>query len=137
MFLAIKVLPSPFVPHRMKIAAGGEEVQGEGAFDQGAVNLLGPVPIEIGQRFEAAEAGLGEAAFEAAASPVFGFGAGDFFQQLAGTPALSRGAGQEIVQTLCGDQQAEMIQLRGQIRIRARVLPRGLGEFIVSLQRGI
>ena len=33
MFLAIKVLPSPFVPHSEEIAAGGEEVQGEGAFD--------------------------------------------------------------------------------------------------------
>ena len=125
MFLAIKVLPSPLVPTQQEIAAGGEEVQGEGAFDQGAVNLLGPLPIEIGQGFEAAEAGLGEAAFEAAASPVFGFRAGDFFQQLPGTPTLSRGAGQEIVQALGGDQQAEMVQLRGQIRF-------GLGFFVGS-----
>lgn len=85
------------------------------------------MPIEIGQRFEAAEAGLGETAFEAAASPVFGFGAGDFFQQLAGAPGLSRGAGQEIIQTLGGDQQADRAQLRGQIMIRARVLRQGPG----------
>src|ERR1039457_300220 len=51
------------------------------------------------------------------ASPVFGFGASDFFQQLAGAPGLSRGAGQEIIQTLGGDQQADMAQLRGQIMI--------------------
>ena len=121
------VLPKPVRAAQDQIAAAGEEVQGEGAFDQGAVNFLGPVPFEIGQRFEAAEAGLGEAAFEAAAGPVFGFGAGDFFQQLAGTPALSRGAGQEIVQSLGGEEQAELLQLRDQIILRARGLLRGLG----------
>ena len=81
-FLAIMVLPKPIAAAQISVAGAGEEVQGEGAFDQGAVDFLGPVPFEIGQGFEAAEAGLREAAFQAAAGEVLGFGTGDFFQQL-------------------------------------------------------
>ena len=79
------------------VAGFGEEVQGEGAFDQRAIDLLGPLPIEVSQGFKAAETGLSQAAFEAAAGQVFGFGAGDFFQQLTGRPALGGGAGEEII----------------------------------------
>ena len=80
----------------------GKEVQGEGAFDQGAIDFLGPMPFEVGQGFEAAQARLSEAAFEAAAGKVLGFRTGDFFQQLPRAPALRGGAGQQVVQGMGG-----------------------------------
>src|SRR5207247_2321740 len=43
-----------------EVAALGEEVQGEGGFDQGAVEFLGLVPFEVSHGFEAAETGLSE-----------------------------------------------------------------------------
>src|SRR5207249_564883 len=98
-----------------EVAALAEEVQGEGAFDQGAVDFLGPVPFEVSHGFEAAETGLSEAAFEAAAGEIGGLGAGDFFQQLVGAPALGGRPGQEIIQALGGDEQAQIFQLRGQV----------------------
>ena len=101
-----------------------EEVQGEGAFDQGAVDFLGPVPFEVSHGFEAAETGLSEAAFEAAAGEIGGLGAGDFFQQLVGAPALGGRPGQEIIQALGGDEQAQIFQLRGQVILRRRGLGR-------------
>jgi hypothetical protein len=52
------------------------------------------MPFEVGEGFEAAQARLREAAFEAAAGQVLGFRTGDFFQQLTGAPALRGGAGQ-------------------------------------------
>ncbi|MGO9274274.1 MAG: hypothetical protein ACLQOO_29235 [Terriglobia bacterium] len=84
------------------------------------------MPIEVGHGFEAAEAGLSQAAFQAAASQMSSFRASDFFQQLVRAPALGRGAGQEIIQPLGGDPQAQTLQLRGQIIVRA--LFRGLGQ---------
>ena len=98
------VLPKPAVPQQDKVAAAGEEVEGEGAFDQGAIDFLGPGPLEIRHRFEAAQAGLREAAFQAAAGGGGGFGAGDFFQQLAGTPAPGGGAGHQVVERVGGKE---------------------------------
>src|SRR5208282_6458457 len=79
-----------------QVAAAGEEVEGEGAFDQGAVDFLGPAPLEIRDRFEAAQPGLRETAFQAAAGGGFRFGTSDFFQQLAGAPAPGGGAGYQV-----------------------------------------
>jgi hypothetical protein len=65
------------------------------------------MPFEVGQGFEAPNARLGEAAFEAAAGEVLGFRTGDFFQELTRAPALRGGAGQDIVQGIGGEEQSE------------------------------
>ena len=44
-----------------------EEVEGHEGFEGGAVAAFGPAPIEVAERFEAADTGVLEAAFEAAA----------------------------------------------------------------------
>jgi hypothetical protein len=89
------------------VARLAEEIQGERAFDQGAIDFLRPRPFEVGQGFEAAQAGLSETAFQAAAGEVQGFRTGDFFQQLARAPVLSRGAGQQVIEGFGGAEQTE------------------------------
>src|SRR5262245_13333587 len=110
------VLPRPFGADEDQIAGFGEEVEGEGTLDEGSVDFLGPVPVEVGHGFETAQAGLGEAAFQAAAGLVRRFAAGDFFQQLAGGPALGGGAGQQVVEALSGEEQAYLLELCDQVR---------------------
>ena len=61
------------------------------------------MPVEIGQGFEAAEAGLEEPTFQTVAGLLRDFGAGDFFQELMRRPTLGRGAGQQIVQAVGGE----------------------------------
>ena len=80
MVLAIIVFPQAIGSNQHEVAGLGEEVQRQGDLDQGAVDLVGPVPVEVSHRFEPAEAGLSEAAFEAATSEFLGFRGGDFFQ---------------------------------------------------------
>ena len=64
-----------------QVARFGDEVERERALDQGAVNLFGPEPIEVGDRFEAAEAGLAQTAFETAPGLVDRFRRRDLFEQ--------------------------------------------------------
>jgi hypothetical protein len=99
-------------PAQDEVAAAREEVEGERPLDQGAIDFLGPIPLELGQGFEVAQAGLRQAAFQAAASPVCGFGVGDFFQQLTRTSAPGGGASQQVVERVGGEEQAEVFQLR-------------------------
>ena len=49
------------------VGAFVEEVEGREGFESGAVAALGPTPIEVAERFEAADAGVLEPAFQAAA----------------------------------------------------------------------
>src|SRR3989442_4458961 len=88
MFLAIMVFPQAIAAHNHAVAGLGEEVQGESAFDQGAVDFLGPVPVEVGEGFKAAEAGLSQAAFGTAAGPGLGVGAGGYLPAVAGGTAV-------------------------------------------------
>ena len=69
------------------VLALGEEVEREDAIDGGAMELLGPVPLEIGQRFEAAEARGPQLPFESPPRAVVEFGLDDVLQELRRTPA--------------------------------------------------
>jgi hypothetical protein len=42
-----------------------DEVEGQGALDHVALDLLGPVPVEVGDRLEAADAGAFEPPLQA------------------------------------------------------------------------
>ena len=53
------------------VLAAFEEVEGEDAFEGWPVEGGGPVPVPVGEGLEASEASAGEAAFNAAALPVF------------------------------------------------------------------
>jgi hypothetical protein len=87
------------------LALAGEEVEGEDALDQGATDSLGPTPLEVSHEFEPAQPDLREAAFQGAADRGFGFGASDFFQELARTSAPGGGAGHEVVERVGGEDR--------------------------------
>ena len=99
-----------------KVAAPGEEVEGKGALDQGAVDFLGPVPLKLGQGFEAVQLGQGEAASSSrprrAAASV---SERAISHQLARTPVPGGGAGHQVVERVGGKEQAELLQLCDQI----------------------
>ncbi len=56
--------PQTVGTHQDEIASFGNEVQCQGALDDGTVDFLGPVPLEVGDGFEAADMRALEAAFE-------------------------------------------------------------------------
>jgi hypothetical protein len=107
MFWAIIVLPSPWAATRENIARLGEEVEAQGGLDGGAVDALGPGPIEVAHRGEAAEAAAGEAAFEAAAGTLLLLTLDEMFQELGDAAPAFRGEGDDIVQVRSGVAQAE------------------------------
>ena len=60
--------PTPRTASRIRLL--GDEVQGEGSLKQGAVDLLGPVPVKVSQRREASGAGIAQPALQRTASPL-------------------------------------------------------------------
>ena len=84
-----------------------EEVEGEDAVERGAVERGRPVPVPVGDRFEAAEAGGGEPAFDTAAPALLELGGDDVLEEHGGTPAVAGGAGEDIVEVLGRPQQPE------------------------------
>jgi hypothetical protein len=57
MFLAIMVLPRPWGGDEHDVAVRGQGVEGERRLDERAVDLIGPVPIEVGHGLVALELG--------------------------------------------------------------------------------
>jgi hypothetical protein len=103
--------------HRLSEALGGdeddvsrglEEVQAKRRLDERALDLLGPIPVEVGHGFESAEATASAPAFEAAASAVLFLEEGDVLEELAWTPSFLGGHGDEVVQVGGGDEQTEL-----------------------------
>ena len=64
--------------------------------------VLGPVPLEIGDGFEAAQARALEAPFETAARAVLELGGGEVFEQRDRRPPVFRGARQHVIE-IVGD----------------------------------
>lgn len=120
MFLAIIVLPSP-LRHEHEILRATEEVQTEEALDERSIDRLGPVPPEIGDRFEAAEARAFETSFEVAASAVLEFGGGQVFEHHHDRrPPIFCGPRQHIIEIVGDAREAEASQLITQDRGRGR-----------------
>ena len=63
-----------------------EEGEGEQLLDEGAVDIGGPVPVEVGERFEGANLGIVEAPFEATPGALVLFDVDELLQ-----PGLSEG----------------------------------------------
>ena len=84
--LAVLAAASPSYPQHAHAT-----VLFEDALDGGAMKLLGPVPLEVGEGFEATEARGAELAFEPSSRAVVEFGLDDVLYELRGTPPRSRG----------------------------------------------
>src|SRR5579864_4104514 len=77
-----------------EVAGFGDEVQGESAFDGGAVDFLGPVPIEVGHGTKATDASQPQTSLQGAAGAFAQFGTGQLFQDQLRRPARLGGASQ-------------------------------------------
>jgi hypothetical protein len=81
-----------------EIAALLEELEAESGFDGGAIDGGGPVPVEVGHRFEGADSGAGQATFKGSAGSFLLLGLDEVFEDLGGAPATLGGLGQEVVE---------------------------------------
>jgi len=70
-----------------------DEIQSQGALDQFAINLPGPVPIEVKDRFEAADSRLNKQSLETPGRLLGGLSRGDLLKQRSGGELIARGPG--------------------------------------------
>jgi hypothetical protein len=98
----------------------GEKVEGEDTLDEGPVDLLGPVPLEIGDGLEAAQPGALEAALQAAPGAVLEFGGRERFEERDGRPAVFGRAREQIVEVVGDAGEAQATQVITQGRWRGR-----------------
>ena len=98
------------------ILGAGKEVEGEDAVEGGAVERGRPVPVPVGDGFEAAEAGGGEPAFDTAALPLLEFGSDEVLEEDGGAPAVAGGAGKDVVEVVGRPQQPEASEVTRQGR---------------------
>ena len=95
-----------------------EEVEGEDPFERGPVECGRPVPVPVGDRFEAAETGGGEPAFDTAAPALLEFGSHHVLEERGGTPALAGGAGDHVVEVVGRAREPEASEVTRQARRR-------------------
>jgi hypothetical protein len=98
------------------VLAVRENVEREDAVDGRAMDGLGPLPFPIGHRLEASETRVPEPAFDAVPQPGVEFGLGESFELHDGTPALLRGAGDEVIELASGVDEPELLKLITQRR---------------------
>jgi hypothetical protein len=80
-----------------QVATLADKVERERAVDQIAIDLLGPVPIEVGNDFESADTRELKTALKAAVMAVIGFHTNEFLQDHMGRPLRFGGARQKVV----------------------------------------
>ena len=93
-----------------------EKVEGEDAFDRGAMDLFRLVPFPISHRLEAAEARVSEPAFDTLLQTGVELRLGEMFEEDYGTPALLCGARDQIIQLGGGVDESELPQVVSQRR---------------------
>src|SRR5262245_56160021 len=98
-----------------EIATFPDEVEGERALDEIALDLLRPVPVEIHHRLEAPDAGSVKSAFLAAPALVDLLEARDLLQNLHGREAALGGARQKVVAGLPDGVQADLQEATGEV----------------------
>ena len=91
-----------------------EEIESERGFDRGAVDLLGPVPVVVGNGFESAEVTSGEAALEALLRAVVHLERGDVLEELGGAPALLGGERDDVVEVRGEVAKADVAEQLGE-----------------------
>jgi hypothetical protein len=92
------------------VAGVGEEVEMQDGLDGGAVDTLGPVPVEVAYGQEAAEAAAEQAAFEAAAGAFLLLEFGQVLEELGGAPAALGGERDDVIEVGGGVVQAEALE---------------------------
>jgi hypothetical protein len=93
------------------VAGGLDEIEVEGGLDGGAVEALGPGPVEIGHGLEAADAAVSQAALKAFAGTVLGLRLDDTLEELGVAPAVLGGERDEIVDGGTDVVQADALEL--------------------------
>lgn len=88
------------------VSGGFDEVEAHGRLDEVAVDLLRPVPVEVGHRLEALEATSGAATLESASRSLLVFNVDDVLDELKVAPAFLGGVGDQVVELGGCDQQA-------------------------------
>ncbi len=81
-----------------QIACLLQEVQAEGAFNDIAIDLGRPVPLEVGQEFKAFDGRQAQSPFQATAGTFLELASAEFFQKHVGGPACFARPGEEVVQ---------------------------------------
>jgi hypothetical protein len=92
----------------------GEEVELDGGFDFGAVDVLGPVPVVVRDGLESADAAARGAALEASASAVLFFELGEVLEELARTEPSLLGECDEIIKMLGAMPKPQSREASGQ-----------------------
>ena len=103
-------------PDQDDVLAAGEEVEGEDAFEDGAVEGGRPVPVPVGEGLEASQSGAGESALDAAALSVFELGGDEVFEQHGRASAFAGGQGDEVVEVVGGAMASESAEVSLQRR---------------------
>lgn len=90
--------------------AGREKVQAQGRLDGGAIEPLGPGPVELAHGSEPPDPRVREAAFQTAAGAVVLLRVDEMLQQLDGAPAAFGGERDEIAEMGGGVTEAEGLE---------------------------
>ncbi len=93
-----------------EIAALADEFEGERTLDESALDLLGPVPVEIGDWLEASEAGSSKAALLAAPAAVDFLEPRDLLQHLHGRKTILGGARHKVIERAPDRLQSDLQQ---------------------------
>src|SRR5688572_12327938 len=102
-----------------EVSTLADELEGERALDQVALDLLGPAPVEVSDRLEASDAGPAQPALLAAPTLVDLLQACDFFQDLHRRQPALDGAREEVVEGACDGLQSYFEQARSEVsRVR-------------------
>ena len=133
MFLVSGVLPDAVGSEEDEVSTLAYEVESQRAFNQGPIDFLGPVPVEVGNRLEGAEPAVDAAPFEGSSGAVGSFGAQDFLEECSGSEPILGGPGERI------DEEPAVARRPRACNWAARslilgVLRCGLGEQIVGAQ---
>src|SRR5216117_1873584 len=94
--------------HDDEVARFGDEVQCESAFDDGAVDFSGPVPIEVGHGPESADAGTLKTALQGKTVAFLSFRPDQFLQHQLRRPTRFSGSRHEVVQAVSRRVETEL-----------------------------
>src|SRR5262245_47982959 len=119
--------PQSVCAEQNDVAAFAHELQTQGAFDQIAIDFLWPVPVEVGDRFEAADPGGTKQALSLARAAAGSLDANDLLDQGERSESKSGGASDQVIETFSSGAQAEAVKPCGQvIRWNHRWMRRGV-----------
>jgi hypothetical protein len=93
------------------------EVEAKIGLDQGAIDFLRPVPVEVRNGFEALEGASTKSSLKAALSAVFLFEFRNMLKELDGTEALLGGERYEVVESVGCGGETESAKQRSKITL--------------------